>query len=182
MLLVMSDEEIWKDILGYEGYYQVSNLGRVKALRRKKATRWGNYFWLKETIKSPYPQEDGYLQIGLSKDGKKTNFLLHRLVGLAFIPGDTSLEINHIDFDRKNCRADNLEWETRQGNVEHSYSNGRYSQKAQRGVKTKLSVSDVVAIRTARGLITHEELSKKYGVSVGSISCIQRRVYWKHVA
>lgn len=175
-------EEIWKDIPGYEGYYQVSNLGRVKALVRKKNGRGGGFFWLPESIKQPYPQSDGYLQIGLSKDGSKSSFLLHRLVALAFIPGDSSLEVNHKDFVRTNCRADNLEWATRLENVDYSHKSGRYLKKFERGVKTKLTASDVLEIRTLRGLVKHTVLAKRYGVSVGTISCTQRGVYWKEVA
>lgn len=177
----MGETEQWKDIPGYEGYYQVSNLGRVKGLPRKKRQWHGGYFWLKETIKQPYPQSDGYLQIGLSKDGTKTNFLLHRLVGEAFIPGDTSLEINHIDFDRKNCRVDNLEWETRQGNVEHSFVNGRYNDKDRRGL-TKLKRSDVIEIRRLHGIMPIIEIAPKFGISVGTTSQIINRHIWKHVA
>lgn len=178
----METQEQWKDIPGYEGYYEISNLGRVKALARQKATKWGGYFWTKEHIKKSYPQSDGYLQIGLSRDGTKKNHLLHRLVGIAFIPGDSSLEINHIDFDRTNCRASNLEWETRLGNVDYSLKNGRYNNKFGRGIVVKLTPDCVREIRESRGIIKHTDLAKKYGVSVGTISCIQRGVYWKWIA
>lgn len=179
----MSDtEEIWKPIPGYEGYYEISNLGRVKSLPVPKPTRNGGFFLTKEAIKKPYPQADGYLQIGLSKQGKKKSYLLHRLVGLAFIPGDTSLEINHKDFNRQNCRADNLEWATRLDNVDYSFRNGRYSGKYERGVKTKLKTSDVIEIRCLAGLVTQPKLAERYGVSVSAIGCIIRRIAWKHVA
>ena len=175
-------EEIWKPIPRYEGYYDVSNRGRVKALARQKRTRWGGFFWLKESIKEPYAQSDGYLQVGLNKDGKKTSHLLHRLVALAFIPGDTSLEVNHKDFVRTNCRADNLEWATRQENVGYSHKNGRLDFKYERGVKTKLTSSDVIELRTLRGLVSQPTLSERYGISVTTVSCIQRGIYWKHIA
>ncbi len=177
----MNEQETWRDIPGYEGYYQVSDLGRVKALVRKKRTRSGGFFWLKESIKEPYPQSDGYLQIGLNKDGKKSHFLLHRLVGMAFISGDWSLEINHIDFNRANCRVDNLEWETRQGNVAYSHNNGRYEFKEERGL-TKLKTSDVIEIRTLSGLVPRKTLAERYGVTVPTIGQIQLRNAWKHVA
>lgn len=177
----MEPVEEWRDIAGYEGYYQVSNLGRVKGLPRKKYGRSGSFFWLKETIKNAYPQADGYLQIGLSKDGTKTNYLLHRLVGVAFIPGDTSLEINHIDFDRTNCRVDNLEWETRQGNVEHSYVNGRYNFKEERGI-TKLTSDIVRKIRREGETERSVVLAQRYGVTNVTINAVKRRAIWAHVA
>lgn len=176
----MNEVETWKDIPGYEGHYQVSDLGRVKALARQKRNK-GGYFWIGESMKRPYPQSDGYLQVGLSRDGKKKSYLLHRLVGIAFIPGDTSLEINHKDFVRTNCRADNLEWATHVDNVDYSLKNGRFEFKEQRGL-TKLKKSDVIEIRTLSGLIARKVLAKRYGVTVPSIGQVQLGNSWKHVA
>ncbi len=173
--------EEWRDIPGYEGFYAVSTFGRVKRLARQRIGTRNNLVIIKERIKEPYPQEDGYLQIGLSKNGKKTSFLLHRLVGITFIPGDHSLEINHKDFERTNCRVGNLEWETRQGNVDYSHKNGRFLFKEARGI-TKLSTSDVIEIRTIGRLVSRKILSERYGVTTTNIGAIQRGLLWRHVA
>lgn len=173
----METEEQWRDIVGYDGYYQVSNMGRVKGLPRLKRAKNGGSFWLKETIKQAYPQSDGYLQIGLSKDGKKKSYLLHRLVGLAFISGDASLEINHIDFDRANCRASNLEWSTHQDNVQHSHAAGKY--KNNRTGKTKFSISGVIEIRTLFGLVKNSILAERYDTSYQNIISIGKEKTWK---
>lgn len=103
--------EIWKDIEGYEGLYQVSNLGRVK---RVSANR----------ILSP-AKNFGYNKVGLSKDGIVSQYRVHRLVADAFIPKDDSRPfINHIDGVRDNNRLENLERCTQSENMKHAYQIG----------------------------------------------------------
>lgn len=100
--------EIWKDILGYEGLYQVSNLGRVKSLNYHK-TR-------KEHILKP-TNCHGYLRVNLSKNKNRKSYLVHRLVGEAFISNFDNLpEINHKDENKHNNCVENLEWCDRQYN------------------------------------------------------------------
>ena len=95
--------EIWKDIEGYEGLYQVSNLGRVKSLKASKIKS--------ERIRKSYQQSSGYISIVLCKNGKVTNHKIHRLVANAFIDNPDNLpEINHKDEDKTNNCVDNLEW------------------------------------------------------------------------
>lgn len=104
--------EIWKDIEGYEGLYQVSNLGRVKSL-----PKWG----AKGGIMRPSHNKKGYLQICLTKDKIKTMFLVHRLVAFAFpdICGKwfEGAEINHKNMRRDDNRAENLEWISHAANI-----------------------------------------------------------------
>lgn len=106
--------EVWKDIEGYEGLYQVSNLGRVRSLNYNHTD--------KEEILKPCFNHNGYLRVGLCKNGKRKPYRVHRLVGDAFVPGRTKEKcfINHIDKNRANNRADNLEWCTCQYNGEYS--------------------------------------------------------------
>lgn len=92
-------EEIWKDITGYEGLYQVSSSGRIKSL---------NYG--KERILKPYDLK-GYKRIGLFRNGKRKHILIHRLVAGTFIPNPDNLpQINHKDENTSNNRVENLEW------------------------------------------------------------------------
>lgn len=121
-------EEIWKDIDGYEGYYQISNFGRVKSLARFVFNKDGSLQrFKKETIKSPKLDKDGYLKVTLSVNGNNKTFPIHRLVANAFLQnGNSELEVNHIDLNRKNNRIDNLEWVTHVDNVRHSVSQGKY--------------------------------------------------------
>ena len=116
--------EEWKDIKGYEGFYQVSNIGRVRSLDRYITRSDGVVQFKKGIIKQPKENSDGYYTITLNKNGKNKTIGIHRLVAQAFIPNpDELLEVNHIDYDRKNNNVNNLEWCTHQDNIKHSAVN-----------------------------------------------------------
>lgn len=98
-------KEEWRDIKGYEGKYQISNLGRVRSIRIRAFTE----------------KENGYRYVTLNKDGINRNFFIHRLVAEAFLGGiPTGYVVNHIDYDRANNCLDNLEIITQKENVWHS--------------------------------------------------------------
>lgn len=110
-------KEVWKDIEGFEGRYQVSNFGRVKSF---VGTSNISGMFLK------FSEVDGYSRVHLTdSNGKRRGFLVHRLVGTAFIPNTQDKpEINHIDSNRKNNFYENLEWVTSQENSVHSWKYG----------------------------------------------------------
>ena len=119
-------EEIWKDIPEYEGIYQISNLGRVKSLSRyiynNKNTTKGHLS--REKILRLSADSTGYLQVNLSKNGKKAKFHVHRLVAKLFIPNpDNKPQVNHIDRNRRNPAVSNLEWVTDSENKFHAWKN-----------------------------------------------------------
>ena len=98
--------EMWKDIDGYEGLYQVSNTGKVKSFRAWKRAKCPNEYILKPTANNR-----GYLAVTLYKDASKRKYLVHRLVAEAFIPNPNNYpQINHIDEDITNNSFENLEW------------------------------------------------------------------------
>ena len=114
--------EIWKDIEGYEGLYQVSSLGRVKSLsRRDRLNRV-----IQEKILKPQLHRTGYLQVILCKEGKRRSYLVHRLVAETFIdnPEDKS-QVNHKDEDKTNNKVENLEWMTARENTNYGTRNER---------------------------------------------------------
>jgi hypothetical protein len=122
-------EEIWKDIEGYEGIYQVSNLGRARSLDRTIISgAYNSPMFKKGTILKPQPKGYiGYVGLSLSKDGKRENVYIHRLVAKAFIPNPDNLpEVNHKDENKKNNRADNLEWVTTQENINYGTRTQRH--------------------------------------------------------
>lgn len=117
----MSREEEWKDIEGYEGHFQVSSKGRVKSLKRTIKKKSGMEMRIQERIRKPHFTKDGYLRIRLVVDSKGENFLVHRLVATAFIENpENKKEVNHINEIKDDNEARNLEWVTREENVEHS--------------------------------------------------------------
>lgn len=111
-------KEIWRDISGYEGLYQVSNSGNVRSMNYNKKP--GNIKELKQKLRN-----NGYLEVHLSKDGKRKYFLVHRLVAEAFLENpDNKPQVNHIDGDKSNNNVSNLEYATNSENQRHAYDNG----------------------------------------------------------
>jgi len=119
--------EVWKNIKGYEGSYQVSNLGRVKSLERAVALKNGSERHLKERILKPSTNRYGYLQALLCNgSGKVKTLLVHRLVCEAFYENPENKPcVNHIDENRTNNVASNLEWCTVKENNNHGTHNAR---------------------------------------------------------
>ena len=95
--------EIWKDIEGYEGIYQISNIGRIKSLERIVYHNNGINRIIPEKIRKTRPDSHGYDKIDLYKEGKRNTFTIHRLMAIAFIPNPYNLpQVNHIDGIKEN--------------------------------------------------------------------------------
>lgn len=119
--------ENWKDIKEFEGYYQVSDMGRVRSVDRMV---WNgrNYYLVKGSIKIPTTTKDGYLQVKLNKDGIHKMMLVHRLVAEAFIPNPENKPcINHKSERKNENTVDNLEWCTVSYNNSYNGRNDRVS-------------------------------------------------------
>lgn len=115
------EKEIWKDINGYEGYYQISNLGRIKAMKRKVSDRQTR----NEKVKKCVLHRSGYMKCLLYKGNKYKSKLIHRLVAEAFIFNpENKPQVNHIDSNRTNNVVDNLEWCSSSENRIHGFVYG----------------------------------------------------------
>ena len=120
--------EIWKDVVGYEGMYQVSNLGNIKSLDRVVELKSKNQFTGFTTLRptkgkniSKVVNTKGYYQIALYKNGVMKNKLLHRLIAEAFLPNpENKPTVNHIDGNKLNDNLDNLEWATSKEQQKHA--------------------------------------------------------------
>lgn len=121
------NNEVWRDIKGYEGLYKVSSLGRVRSLDRV-VTRNSGKVLRKGKLLKPGKNKDGYFQVILSKAGKQKAARVNRLVALAFLSNPEDLpQVNHIDEDKSNNRVNNLEWCSREYNCNYGTRNEKIS-------------------------------------------------------
>lgn len=112
---------MWKSVVGFEDRYEVSNDGRVRSCDIYVKCRGGKTRLSKGRMKPLHPNNRGYLTVNLCRDNKTERFLVHRVVAEAFIPNTNNKpQVNHIDGDNTNNRADNLEWVTDNENKAHS--------------------------------------------------------------
>lgn len=121
--------ENWKDIPGYEGRYQASDLGRIKSLpfMQRFVSKGGKECWrlTKEKLLALHPQNGGYPVAHLYLDDVRTARTVHRIVAELFIPNPFGLsDVNHRDGVKANCAASNLEWCTRSQNLKHAVAAG----------------------------------------------------------
>ena len=124
----MKNEE-WRDVADYEGLYQVSSEGRVKSLERTFIDKSGRKQTVKERILKPGMDKGGYLRIDLCASGKSRMFSVHRLVCQAFHDNpENKLDVNHINENKTDNRACNLEWSTRKKNCNHGTRNVRMAE------------------------------------------------------
>lgn len=164
--------EIWKDVPGYEGRYQVSNLGNVKSLpKEKKGTLGGSYVTAEKILSAA--TVNGYKKALLYKDGKRIFHSVHRLVAIAFLDNQLA-EVNHINGVKTDNRVENLEWCSSQQNVIHSHKNNLIKNKV-RNEKTRQLISDIKKkkiINTETGKIYNSisEAAQELKVSLSGLS------------
>lgn len=146
--------EIWKDIEGYEGLYQVSNLGNVKNNKNK--------------IMKLAKEKNGYLRINLSKNGFKKRMSIHKLVAMTFIPNPNNYpQINHKDENKQNNCVDNLEWCTQIYNINYGNATKKHSKR-------------VKCIETGIIYNSTRDAERKTNIAHNYISkCCLKRKYYK---
>lgn len=176
--------EIWKDIVGFEDFYQISNLGRGKSLCRSVYHSERNKPIIVQTkILKQGTDTDGYLHFGLSIGGKVKTYKAHRLVGIAFIPNPENKHgINHKKGDKKDNRFFMLEWNTIGENTKHAYDIGL--QKGKKGSDhniSKLTEKEVLEIRQLLGYLFQSDIAKLFNVSTATVSMIINRISWTHI-
>lgn len=120
--------ETWKAIAGYEGRYEVSDLGRVRSLERTICRSVGKPYLLKGRVLKPLVDSDGYHMVMPAKEGVYETLKIHRLVAIAFLPagGAEQTEVNHKNLVKSDNRVGNLEWATHAENVAHAVRNGAH--------------------------------------------------------
>lgn len=170
-------EEVWKDIEGFEGKYQVSNLGRVKSVKRLVDNDGVLGKKGKQTVRErilKFADARGYKVVALYGHGTKRSILyVHRLVASAFI--NPKLEVNHIDGNKENNSSSNLEWVSKRQNMDHAAINGL--------IHSKLTREDIFKIKEKYfdRISSVTSLAEEYGVNVSCIYNVLSGKNWNHV-
>lgn len=179
--------EEWRDIVGYEEYYQISNFGRVKSLDRQYTNITSGLCQLKGMEIKQMMDSRMYLRVTLARNGVRKTKVVHRLVAVAFIPNpQCKPQVNHIDFNPSNNHVSNLEWCTELENTTHFHKNnpGAFTNTDwhARGAKVrtaKLTEDKVRQIRAST--LSNSKLAKIFGVSYNCIMAVKDRTNWNWV-
>ena len=178
-------EEEWLDIAGYEGLYQVSNIGRVKSLERIVIRKDGSEQHRKERILKPSINDDGYLRVNLyDSSGKIKAFKVHRLVCEAFHENPKNKPcVNHIDENKTNNTASNLEWCTYTENINHGTRNTKVAKALGKPVGQYTPNGELVKVWQST-----REVQRQLGFACQNISKValgkQKTAYgyvWKYI-
>ena len=178
--------EVWEDIKGYEGLYQVSNMGRVKSLERTVTRKNGRRQTIQERILNPKTERNGYLRIELCNgSGKKKSFLVHRLVCEAFHENTENNKpcVNHIDENKANNTASNLEWCTYKENLNHGTRSARSAKALSKPVGQYAKDEELIKIWQST-----REVQRQLGLDQSTISKValgkRKTAYgyvWKYI-
>jgi len=167
--------EIWKDIIGFEGIYKISNLWNINKISG-----------LKIGILKPQITKDGYLRIGLTKNNIRKQYFIHRLILETFIgPRPPGMECRHLNGIRTDNRLENLRWGTSQENNDDQIKHGTRLNRA-RGFKngmTKLNEKQVRVIKylLKTNYLTQKEIGEIFDVNKKTIGAIKRNKTWKYI-
>jgi hypothetical protein len=166
-------KEQWRNIYGVKGEYRVSNMGRVKSFNR-----------IEPMIMKQMVKNNGYLSVSF-RDGNNIvrPVLVHRLVAMCFCSGwKPELQVNHIDGNKKNNHATNLEWVTPKVNTRHALDTGLYNAKGEKHWGCRFTEKDIYEIRElSKSGLSSNEVAIVYGVTRQYIRRIVRKELWRHI-
>ena len=175
------ENEEWKDVSGYKGFYKVSNLGNIKSVDRK-IERSTSVMELKGKAMSQYIGNTGYPMVSLCINGESKRYSVHRIVAKAFLSNPLNKAyVNHIDGNKQNSNLENLEWSTPTENSIHAHEHGLANVgKGEKHRSAKLTVDKVKYIRESSKTV--RELSSMFNVSKQAIRDVKMKRSWKHVS
>ena len=169
--------EEWRDIPGYEGLYQVSNLGEVKSLPKEYIVGNGAKRNHGGMVLKPGKNDHGYLAVALCKEGTRRNFRIHKLVARIFL-GESILEVNHINGIKTDNYLENLEYCTRSENIKHAFDSGlALGLKGEKNPSSKLNNDIIKNIRENKYCLTVKEFSICYNIHITTIYKILKNKY-----
>lgn len=179
--------EVWRNVIVYEGVYQISNFGNIKSLERffiknKKGGMGKMAVYQPESMRAIREKKFGYLACSYWENNKVKHILVHREVAKHFIPNPKKYpQVLHKDDNPRNARWDNLEWGTQSKNIQDCADKGRGFIGSKNG-NSKLTEEDILKIRN---FISNGEsarsIAKIFGVAHFQILSIKNRKTWKHV-
>ena len=179
-----ADNEIWMPIRGYEEYYHVSVLGRIKSLARIYSNGRATIY-KQQQIMNPGRDKKGYLHVVLTVGGIRTTFKVHRVVANHFLPNiENKPEVNHKNGIKDDNRVINLEWVDQSENQLHAYKMGlSVPRQGQKHGRAKLMDQDVAVMRELydTGKYTHTEIANEFGIHREHCAQIIRRKSWTHI-
>lgn len=171
--------EDWKDVVGYDGLYRISNTGRVHVLRRFR-----NGHWYKEWFTSGFFDAYGYLRVALTDDNhQKRYYKVHQLVAMHFVDNPHNYKVvNHLDGVKINNNHTNLEWTTLTWNNIHAYEKLGKCLKGHRNGRATLTEQQAREIkRLSKNISTDRQLAAKYNTHWRNIQNIRCGWTWKHI-
>lgn len=169
--------EEWRPVVGYEGWYEVSSLGRVRNIAKRNGTAVG-------LILRANPNGEGYASLGLRRDGSSVTWRVHILVAHAFMAlPPVDLEVGHLDDDKMNPRLDNLEYTTHVENVRRGVRTGcrKKHHKGTQNPAAQVDEATVQAIRLNVEDLSYAKLAQTYGLSKSQVARIVMRQSWCHL-
>jgi hypothetical protein len=178
---VSFESEEWRPVVGFECFYEVSSSGRIRSLSRTIRSSFGAMRRHEGRLLTPCLDRDGYPKIMLRVAGKHRTFFLHRLVADAFHGHKRNAlhsQVDHIDNNRANARAENLRWVS-MGENHFRRRGSRRAQKASLSVLTEDQVREIRSAPKERGSVS--KLARKFGVPYWSVYDAKRRRTWRHV-
>ena len=169
------ESEIYKDVIGYEGLYKVSNYGNIKSYKVNPDGK----------LMSPTTDKDGYKQIGIRDiNYKRKYYRIHRLVAYAFIDNPNNYKfINHKDNNPANNNCDNLEWCTIEHNNKYRFTNGNASHVGSKHPQSKITedIAKQIYILGHSGKYTEPEICIMFNTTRSVVNKIRLKISWKHI-
>ena len=173
----------WRDVVGYEGLYQVSDGGHVRSLDRVVPHARNVHRHIKGQYIRPSINRAGYFKVGLSRDGCRDTQMVHRLVAKAFLcqAAVDSTEVNHKSGNKLDNRVCNLEWVTPSQNMRHAFATG-LNHKRESHAQVKMNAAKVRVLRRCLEMgMTLRESAAVFGIREASACFIRQGRNWPHV-